>query len=50
MNKIILQFESEDALLDHRRREHASEMLSECADCGKVYQRTEDLRQGCQSG
>ena len=38
------QFDSEEALLDHRRDEHATEMLSECSDCGKVYQRTEDLR------
>ena len=38
------QFDSEEALLHHRRAEHATEMLSECPDCGKVYQRTEDLR------
>ena len=44
------QFESEEALLEHRREEHTEEMLSECSDCGKVYQRTEDLRQGCQKG
>ena len=44
------QFDSEEALIEHRRGEHATEMLSECSDCGKVYQRTEDLRQGCQRG